>query len=145
MPSVVDHTIPRQPEDVWRIMTDWKVAEYWLGVNRLRLVKPDQTPKTGSQLTYLVRGTAHPMEITEWKPAKRLALASRQAGVVVTYHYELTAVEVGTRIQLESKCVGQNWFTRAIAPVLEWTMRLADRKQLSALEKLVRLTTGSGT
>jgi uncharacterized protein YndB with AHSA1/START domain len=145
MPFVVDHTIPRQPEDVWRIMTDWKVAEYWLGVNRLRLAKPGQTPKTGSQLTYLVRGMPQPMQITDWKPPERLGLSSRQAGIVVEYRYELTAVEAGTRIQLESKCAGDNWFWRGVAPFLEWTMRVADRKQLPALDKLVRLTTGSGT
>ena len=61
------------------------------------------------------------------------------------HDYEFSTVEAGTRIQLTSSCEGDNWFWRAIARVLEWTMRLADRKQLEALDKLVRATTGSGT
>lgn len=144
MPFVVDHTIPRPPEDVWRIMTDWKIAEYWLGVNKLRLANPDKKPKAGSQLTYMVRGAPQPMDITAWVPSQELGLAARQGGIVVNYAYTLTPVEAGTRIQLESKCVGDNAFWRFLAPMLEWSMRVADRRQLPALEKLVRVTTGSG-
>jgi uncharacterized protein YndB with AHSA1/START domain len=145
MGFTVDRTIPRQVEDVWRIMTDWKIAEYWLGVNRLRLANAEQAPKQGSKLTYMVRGEPQPMEITAWKKHERLGLSSRQGGIVVTYDYEFSTVEAGTRIQLTSSCVGGNWFWRAIAPLLEWTMRVADRKQLQALDNLVRATTGSGT
>ncbi len=36
MPFIVDHSIPRAAADVWKIATDWTVAEYWLGVNKLR-------------------------------------------------------------------------------------------------------------
>lgn len=126
-------------------MTDWKIAEYWLGVNRLRQANAERAPIAGTQLTYLVRGQPQVMEVTEWAKETRLGLAARQGWVVVNYHYELTAVEVGTRIQLTSSCVGDNWFWRALAPLLEWTMRVADRKQLAALDKLVRATTGSGT
>lgn len=145
MPFTVDHTIPRAADDVWRIMTDWKVAEYWLGVNRLRQANTERAPAAGTQLSYLVRGQPQIMEVTEWEKETRLGLAARQGWIVVNYRYELSSVEVGTRIQLTSSCVGDNWFWRALAPLLEWTMRVADRKQLAALEKLVRATTGSGT
>lgn len=144
MAIVVDHTIPRQPDDVWRIMTDWKIAEYWLGVSRLRLANAERAPAPGAKLTYLVRGQPQAMEITAWEQAARLGLSSRQGGIVVSYDYELTPVEAGTRVQLVSGCKGDNWFWRALAPLLEWTMRVADRKQLAALENLVRATTGSG-
>ena len=90
-------------------------------------------------------GQPQVMEITAWQKQERLALSSRQGGIVVGYDYEFSTVEAGTRIQLTSSCEGDNWFWRAIARVLEWTMRLADRKQLEALDKLVRATTGSGT
>lgn len=144
MAFIVDHTIPRRPEEVWRIMTDWKIAEYWLGVNRLRPVNAEQAPKGGTQLTYLVRGTPQPMEVTTWQPPEQLGLSSRQGGIVISYQYELTAVESGTRVQLVSACQGRTWFWRALAPILEWTMRVADRRQLTALDQLVRATTGSG-
>ena len=145
MAFIVDHTIPRRPDDVWRIMTDWKIAEYWLGVNRLRPVNAEQAPHRGTQLTYLVRGTPQPMEVTAWRPSEQLGLSSRQGGIVVSYLYELTAVEAGTRVQLVSACAGDSRFWRALAPFLEWTMRVADRRQLAALDKLVRLTTGAGS
>lgn len=145
MGFTVDRTIPRPVDDVWRIMTDWKIAEYWLGVNRLRPVNAEQAPKAGVKLTYLVRRQPQVMEITAWEKYERLGLSSRQGGIVVSYDYEFSTVEAGTRIQLTSCCVGDNWFWRAMAPILEWTMRVADRKQLEALDKLVRATTGSGT
>lgn len=144
MGFTVDRTIPRPVDDVWRIMTDWKIAEYWLGVNRLRLANPERPEAAGAKLTYLVRGQPQPMEITKWRKAEELGLAARQGGIVVHYTYEFSTTEAGTRIQLTSSCVGDNWFWRALAPVLEWTMRVADRKQLEALDKLVRATTGSG-
>lgn len=144
MGFTVDRTIPRPVEDVWRIMTDWKIAEYWLGVNRLRLANPERAPEAGAKLTYLVRGQPQVMELTKWRQGELLGLAARQGGIVVNYEYEFSTVEAGTRIQLTSSCVGDNWFWRALAPLLEWTMRVADRKQLQALENLVRATTGSG-
>lgn len=125
-------------------MTDWKIAEYWLGVNKLRLANPNQPLRVGSKLSYMVRGEPQEMEVTHWVPHERLGLASRQGGIVVTYDYRFEASETATRIQLTSSCVGDNWFWRLLAPLAEWTMAWADRKQLAALDKLVRATTGSG-
>lgn len=145
MGFTVDRTIARPVEDVWRIMTDWKIAEYWLGVNRLRPTDLGQAPRAGAELTYLVRGQPQTMSITAWEHHRRLGLAARQGGIVVNYVYEVSEGDAGTRIQLTSSCVGDNWFWRALVPLLEWTMRVADRKQLQALDSLVRATTGSGT
>jgi len=145
MGFTVDRTIPRPVEDVWRIMTDWKIAEYWLGVNRLRPADAERAPRAGAKLSCMVRGPPQAMEITAWQQRQRLGLASRQGGIVVTYDYELTDNTTGTRVQLTSSCVGDNWFWRGFVPLLEWMMRVADRKQLQALENLVRATTGSGT
>lgn len=144
MPFVVDHTIPRAASDIWKIMTDWTIAEYWLGVNKLRPRNPTEKLGVGSKLSYLVRGEPQEMEVTEWLPEERLGLASRQGGIVVKYDYGFEISESGTRIQLTSSCVGDNWFWRLLAPLAEWTMSWADRKQLAALDKLVRATTGSG-
>jgi hypothetical protein len=144
MPFVMDHSIPRGASDVWKIMTDWTIAEYWLGVNKLRLTNPNQAPRQGSKLSYLVRGEPQEMEVTEWLPNERLALASRQGGIVVKYDYLFEESKSGTRIQLTSSCVGDNWFWRLLAPLAEWTMSWTDRKQLAALDKLVRATTGAG-
>jgi hypothetical protein len=145
MAFVIDHSIPRAASEIWAIMTDWAIAEYWLGVNKLRPLHPHQKPDVGSKLSYLVRGEPQPMEVTEWQPNERLGLASRQGGIVVKYHYEFESSDSGTRIRLTSSCVGDNWFWRLLAPLAEWTMSWADRKQLAALDKLVRATTGSGT
>jgi hypothetical protein len=144
MPFVLDHSIPRAASDIWKIMTDWTIAEYWLGVNKLRPANPNQKPAVGAKLSYMVRGEPQEMEVTEWVPNERLGLASRQGGIVVKYDYEFESSDSGTRIQLTSRCVGDNWFWRLLAPLAEWTMSWADRKQLAALDKLVRATTGSG-
>lgn len=144
MPVTLDRTIARPPEDVWRIMTDWKIAEYWLGVNRLRPNNPSQAPGVGMLMTYRVRGEPHDLEITDWVPRQRLGLATRQGGLTVHYRYRLEDNESGTRVVLVAEVSADKWPWKAVAPLLQATMRWSDRKQLQALENLVRITTGSG-
>ena len=85
--------IPRTPLDVWSIVTDWVVAEYWLGVEKLRPLHSREKPRAGSRLTYRVRGREHPMTITRFEPQKRLALESFQGGIKVTYAYSFHRVD----------------------------------------------------
>jgi len=125
-------------------MTDWKVAEYWLGVNKLRPVNPSQAPQVGTRMTYRVRGEPHDVEITEWVPRERLGLATQQGGLTVHYNYRLEVNASGTRLVLVAAVRAEKWPWKAIAPLMQVTMRWSDRKQLQALENLVRITTGSG-
>lgn len=134
--------IPRTPLDVWSIVTDWVVAEYWLGVEKLRPLHSREKPRAGSRLTYRVRGREHPMTITRFEPQKRLALESFQGGIKVTYAYSFHRVDGGTRVELDAECSAEGGFWRLVLPLARFLMERADKKQLDALGALVEATTG---
>jgi Polyketide cyclase / dehydrase and lipid transport len=138
------HFIPRTPSEIWGIVTDWKVAEYWLGVSRLRPTEGQRTLRAGSVLAYDVRGMLHPMTVTAWEPPHHLGLSTEQGGITAHYDFQFAAEGDGTRVTRTAGCTGRSFGWRIAARLLEWLMRFTDRKQLVALEGLVRITTGSG-
>lgn len=138
----IDHFIPRTPKDVWRIVTDWTIAEYWLGVNKLRPLHPKERIGVGSKLTYDVRGAPQLMTVTAWKPRQELGLESMQGGIAARYLYTFSKSEDGTRVQLEARCSADKGLWKLLAPVADWMMARSDRNQLTALGKLVEATTG---
>ncbi len=144
MAFAVDHFIPRTPEEVWSIVTDWTIAEYWLGVNKLRPLEKDKPIRAGSKLTFLARSTPQLMLVTAWQPREHLALQSRQGGITVDYDYTFSRTNDGTRVQLEGRCSADGTFWRLFVPIVGWMMERTDRKQLRALGKLVEATTGGG-
>jgi hypothetical protein len=138
----VEKLIPRTPLEVWSIVTDWVVAEYWLGVEMLRPVVPNEKPKAGTRLAYRVRGREHPMIVRVWKPEKQLTLESFQGGITVTYAYALHRESGGTRVVLDATCAAEGGFWKLVLPLARFMMERADKKQLEALAALVELTTG---
>jgi hypothetical protein len=143
MSSSQERFIPRTPSEIWGIITDWKVAEYWLGVSRLRPSAAKQKLGVGTLLSYEVRGALHPMTITAWEPPHHLGLSTEQGGITAHYDFRLEANSKGTRVVRTAGCTGKGAW-RLPAALLEWVMQWSDRKQLEALERLVRITTGSG-
>jgi hypothetical protein len=138
----IEKLIPRTPLQVWSIVTDWVVAEYWLGVQKLRPLAGDDKPKVGTRLTYRVRRREYPMIIRAWKPERKLTLESFQGGITVTYAYAFHREAQGTRVELDATCTAQGGFWKLILPLARWMMERADRKQLDALCALVEATTG---
>jgi hypothetical protein len=134
--------IPRTPLDVWRTATDWVIAEYWLGVEKLRPLSQEGKPRAGTRLSYRVRGREHAMIIRTWKPEQQLTLESFQGGITVVYAYSFRREEGGTRATLNATCSAEGGFWKLILPLARWMMRRADRKQLEALCALVEATTG---
>ncbi len=142
MGFAVDHFVARKPTDVWRIATDWKIAEFWLGVSKLRMREPKAKPKKGAQLLFDVRGQSHVTTIVTWDPPTRLGLSSTQGGVTAVYEYTFTPTDDGTRMQLEAQCSASGWAWKLMLPLISWMMERTDRKQLAALAQLVEATTG---
>jgi hypothetical protein len=133
--------IPRTPLEVWGIVTDWVIAEYWLGVEKLRPVSATEKPKAGTRLTYRARGREHPMIIRTCKPEKNLTLESFRGGITVTYAYAFHREAGGTRVVLDARCTAEGGFWKLILPLARWMMERADQKQLDALGALVEATT----
>jgi uncharacterized protein YndB with AHSA1/START domain len=144
MSYVQERQISRTPADVWRIATDWQVAELWLGVSRLRPTTTREPIGVGSVLSYQVRGMLHPMTVFAWEPEALLGLSTEQGGITARYEFRLEANTAGTRVVRSAGCHGRNAFWGAAAWCLELVMRFSDRKQLEALDRLVRITSGSG-
>jgi uncharacterized protein YndB with AHSA1/START domain len=144
MSYVQERQIARTPAEVWRIATDWQVAELWLGVSKLRPTKPREAPAVGSVLSYQVRGMLHPMTIFAWEPEAHLGLSTEQGGITASYEFRFESNADGTRVVRTAGCSGSNALWGAAAWCLEWVMRLSDTKQLEALDRLVRITSGSG-
>ncbi len=142
MALAIDHFIARTPAEVWGIITDWKIAEYWLGVNKLRLLDKNRPVRVGSKLTFDARGAPQLMEVTAWQPNQELGLQSRQGGIIVDYNYSLSPSSEGTRVQLCAKCSAESGFWKLFVPLVGWMMERTDRKQLQALARLVEATTG---
>lgn len=138
----LEKLIPRTPLEVWGIVTDWVVAEYWLGVEKLRPLHSGEKPKAGMKLTYRVRGREHPMTITACQPEKRLTLESFQGGITVSYAYVFRREEGGTRVELDATCSADGGFWKLVLPLARFMMERSDRKQLDALAALVEVTTG---
>jgi hypothetical protein len=138
----LEKLIPRTPLEVWGVVTDWVIAEYWLGVETLRPLHADENPKAGMKLTYRIRGKEHPMTITAWQPEKRLTLESFQGGITATYAYSFRRVDGGTQVELDATCSAEGGFWKFILPLARFMMERADRKQLDALRTLVEATTG---
>jgi hypothetical protein len=139
-----EHFIPRTPSEIWSIVTDWQVAEYWLGVSRLRPTEGRRAIGVGSVLAYDVRGMLHPMVVTSWEPPHHLGLSTEQGGITAHYDFRFTAEAEGTRVVRVAGCTGRSTAWRVAAAVLQWLMLWTDRKQLALLEGLVRVTTGKG-
>lgn len=138
----IDYFVSRTPRDVWKIATEWGIAEYWLGVSKLRMMEQGKKPGVGAKLIYDVRGQSHLTTITIWEPPNRLGLESTQGGVTAHYEYHFTQNEDGrTRLQLEAKCTAEGAVWKFFLPFISWMMERADRKQLEALGKLVEMTT----
>jgi hypothetical protein len=137
----VDHFVARKPADVWRIATDWKIAEFWLGVSKLRMMDGKAKPRKGAKLIFDVRGQSHLTTITRWEPPHHLGLSSTQGGITANYEYTFEATENGTRMQLEGECTAQGGVWKLALPIVSWMMERTDRKQLAALAQLVEATT----
>jgi uncharacterized protein YndB with AHSA1/START domain len=141
MGFAAEQFVARKPADVWRIATDWKIAEFWLGVSKLRMLDKGAKPRKGAKLIFDVRGRSHLTTITRWEPPHHLGLASTQGGITASYEYTFTATEEGTRMQLEAECSAQGGVWKLALPMVRWMMERTDRKQLAALARLVELTT----
>jgi hypothetical protein len=136
----VDQIIPCTPREVWVIATEWGVAEYWLGVSKLRLMDPKRKPRVGSKLLFDVRGKSHLTTITAWDPPNTLGLQSVQGGVKADYVYSFSECSEGTRAQLEAACSATGFWWKLLLPAIGMMMERTDRKQLEALCQLVELT-----
>ncbi len=133
--------IERSEDAVWRTMTDWSKAPYWLGVENLRPLEPAEPVGQGSRLIFSVRGTAHSINILRWKPRRGLTLESKQGGLIATYVYTIQRTPQGTQVELSASCRGDGWFWRLLIPVVGRLMERSERSQLVALKRLVEATT----
>ena len=113
MSYVQERQIARTPAEVWRIATDWQVAELWLGVSKLRPTKPREAPAVGSVLSYQVRGMLHPMTIFAWEPEAHLGLSTEQGGITASYEFRFESNADGTRVVADSL---QRLYVIAIGP-----------------------------
>lgn len=144
MAFVAEQFIPRTPHEIWSIVTDWAVADYWLGVSQLRPLERNKRVKKGSKLMFRVRGRDHVTLVTHFEAPRKLSLSSTQGGITAHYEYTFESAEGGTRARLAARCSAESRWWKLLVPLVSWLMALTDKKQLQALEKLVRITTGSG-
>ena len=130
----VETWIDRDPQVVWKRLTDWERAADWMaGIDAL---EADGPSAAGTRLAFLARGKRRESVIAGLEPGRSLVLTSRQGPVEATYTYRIEPERGGTRLRLLAECDVAGPL-RLLAPLLRAAIKRADGGQPEALRRVL--------